>query len=147
MFTCLSGYFGVHLLIMKKKGHEWIDRAEESRLMIRDIWFLLNCQLWPKLGYGIGCISLPWKLSEVCLRKIWWQLIPMGGIIRLVPRDVRQINTWLYGAGCPHPGVTCVVQKVSNIQTHCCCKTNMGLKMSASLELLIIEVGGSAQSL
>ena len=147
VFTCPSGNFGTHLLSMKKQGQEWIDRAKESHLMRRDIWFLLDGQLWPKLGYGIGCVASPWKLLEVCLSKIWWQLIPMGGIIRTAPREVRQMSKGFYGAGCPHPGVECLVQQVSKFQTHYGCKTNMGLKMSASLELLIVELGVSAQPL
>ena len=77
VFTCPSGNFGTQLLSMKKKGQEWIDRAKESHLMSRDIWFLLDCQLWHKLGYGIGCVASPWKLLEVCSSKIWWQLTPM----------------------------------------------------------------------
>ena len=71
VFTCPSGSFGTHLSSMKKKGQEWIDRAKESNLTRRDIWFLLDCQLWPKLGYGVGCVSTPWKLLEGCLGKIW----------------------------------------------------------------------------
>ena len=64
VFTCPSGNFGVQLLNMKKKGQEWIDRAKESRLMRRDMWFLLDCQLWPELGYGIECVASPWKSLE-----------------------------------------------------------------------------------
>ena len=72
VFTCPSGNFGTHLSSMKKKGQEWIDRAKESHLMRRDIWFLLDCQLWPKLGYGVGCVSMSWKTLEGCLGKTWW---------------------------------------------------------------------------
>ena len=107
VFTCPSGCFGAQLLSMKKKGQEWIDRAKESHLMRRDIWFLLECRLRPKLGYGISCVSAPWKTLSVCLRKIWWQLTPMGGILRSAPRGVRQMSKGFYGAGCSHPGVEC----------------------------------------
>ena len=46
VFTCPAGCFSAHLSSTKKKGQEWIDRAKESRLMRRDIWFLLDCQSW-----------------------------------------------------------------------------------------------------
>ena len=52
-----------------------------------------------------------------------------------------------YGAGCPHPGVECFIQQVNKIQTHYGCKSTMGLTMSASLELLIVELGVLAQPL
>ena len=47
---------------MKKKRQEWIDRAKESHPVRRDVWFLLDCQLWPKLGYRIGYVALSWEL-------------------------------------------------------------------------------------
>ena len=71
----------------------------------------------------------------------------MGGILKSAPRDVRQMSKKFYGAGCPHTGVEYSVQQVSKIQTHDGCKTNIGLKMSASLELLIVELGVSVQLL
>ena len=71
----------------------------------------------------------------------------MGGIIRPAPRGVRQMSKGFYGAGCPHPGVECFVQKINKIQTHYGCKSSMGLKTSVSLELLIVELGISAQPL
>ena len=71
----------------------------------------------------------------------------MGGIIRSAPRGVRQMSKGFYGAGCPHPGVECFVQQINKIQTHYGCKSSMGLKMSVSLELLIVELGISAQPL
>ena len=64
----------------------------------------------------------------------------MGGIIRSAPREVRQMSKGFYGAGCPHPGVECLVQQVSKIQTHYGCKTNIGLKMSAPLS--VSRIGG-----
>ena len=144
VFTCPSAPFYVHLLSMKKKGQQWIDRANESHLMEKNIWFLLDCKLWPKLGYGIGYGSSPWKFLPVCLQKIWWQLIPIGGVIRSAPRDVRYMSKGFYRAGCPHPGVDCFVQKINKVSAHYGFKTNMGLKMGASLELLIVEMKVSA---
>ena len=94
----------------------------------------------------IDCVSLPWKSLEVCLRKIGRQLIHMGGILRLAPEDVRPMSKGFYGDEC-HPGVECLVQQVSKIQTYYGCKTNIGLKMGASLELLMVGLGVTAQLL
>ena len=66
--------------------------------------------------------------------------------IRLAPRGVRQMSKGYYGAGCTHPGVECLVQRMSKIQTHYACKTNMGLKISASLKLLIVDLVGGQRS-
>ena len=92
-------------LKMPREGEKWIDRAVESHLQRRDIWFLLDHQILPRLGYGICSISAPWKNMETCLKRVWWQLLPLGGVIRSAPRELRQMSKGFYGAVLPHPGV------------------------------------------
>ena len=104
VFTCPSGDASAQFLSMLQKGQKCIDRAVESHLQRRDIWFLLDHQLWPRLGYGICSISAPWKKLETYLKRVWWQLLPLGGVIRSAPRELRQMSKGFYGAGCPHPG-------------------------------------------
>ena len=59
VFMCPSGDASSQLLSMLQKCQNWIDRVVESHLQMRDIWFLLDHQLWPRLGYGICSISAP----------------------------------------------------------------------------------------
>ena len=110
-------------------------------LLWRYIWFLLDHQLWPRLGYGICSISAPRKKLRTCLKIVWWQLLPLGGVIRSAPREIRQMSKGFYGAGCQHPGVECFVQQIKNLQAHYGCDSNLGLKMSVSIEMLIFELG------
>ena len=42
VFTCPSGDASDQFLSMLQKGQKWIDRAVESHLQRRDIWFLLD---------------------------------------------------------------------------------------------------------
>ena len=82
-------------------------------------------------------------MGEAC--DLWWQLLPLGGVIISAPRDLRQMSKGFYGAGCPHPVVECFMQQIQNIQAHYGCDSNLGLKMSVSIEMLIIELGVSVQ--
>ena len=50
-----------------------------------------------------------------------------------------------YGVGCPHPGVECFVQQINKLQAHYDCDSNLGLKVSVSIEMMIVELGISAQ--
>ena len=45
VFTCPSGDASAQFLSMLQKGQKWIDRAVESHLQRRDIWFLLDHKL------------------------------------------------------------------------------------------------------
>ena len=86
VFMCPSGDASTQFLSMLQKGQKWIDRAVESHLQRRDIWFLLDHQLWPRLICGICGMSAPWKKLETCLKRVWWKLLPLGGLIRSAPR-------------------------------------------------------------
>ena len=145
VWTCPSGDASAQFRSMKEKGQKWIDRARESHLQQRDIWFLLEHQLWPRLGYGICSIAAPWKKLEHCLKRIWWQLLPLGGVVRSASRELRQMSREFYGVGCPHPGVECFVQQVNKLHVHYGCDSNLELKVSTSIEMLIVEMGVSAQ--
>ena len=99
--------------------------------------------MWPKLGYGLCSVIAPWKDLVLIFKKIWWQLIPMGGVIRSGHRDLRQLSRGFYGIGCPHPGVECFVQQMNKLQAHYGYKFNLGLKLNVSLNLLIVKLGTS----
>ena len=99
VFTCPSGDVSAQFLSMLQKGQRWIDRAVESHLQRRYICFLLDHQLWPRLGYGIFSISVPWKKLETCLKRVWWYLFPLEAVISSAPREIRQMSKGFYGAG------------------------------------------------
>ena len=68
VFTCPSGCFLAQLESMQEKTQEWIARTKEGKLRRRDVWFLLDHQLWPKVGYGLCSVTAPWKELDDVLR-------------------------------------------------------------------------------
>jgi hypothetical protein len=77
---------------MKEKAREWVDQAKEGRFCRRDVWFLLDVQFWPRVGYGICCNVATHSKLESVLGKQYYQLIPMGGVVRTAPASVRQLH-------------------------------------------------------
>ena len=57
VFVCPSGAAGKQLDVIKFKAQEWTGRAEDSKLMQRDIWVLVDHQLWPRLSYGLCSVE------------------------------------------------------------------------------------------
>ena len=80
VFTCPSGKAKDQIKFMQEKAQGWIGRAKEGKLRRRGIWFLSDHQLWPKVGYGICSLSVPWCKLDGCLCNKWWQLVPIGGL-------------------------------------------------------------------
>ena len=66
---------------MQDMAQGWLDRAKEDKMQQRDVWFLLDHQLWPKVSYSLCTMSAPWKELGGCLKHKWWQLVLLGGLI------------------------------------------------------------------
>ena len=52
---------------MQNNADEWIDRAKDGTLSRRNMWFLLDRQLWPRVGYGLSINTLHWQKLTDCL--------------------------------------------------------------------------------
>ena len=147
VFTCPTGCAQAQLKSMQEKTQEWIDRAKEGKLSRRDVWFLLDNQLWPRVGYGLSSVTATWKELDGVLRTKWWQMVPMGGLRRSAPHQIRDTNIGFYGAGCPHVGIECLIAQLNKLLMHYGCTSNNGLKLKISLESMICEMGISEQPL
>ena len=88
-----------------------------------------------------------WKSSRVPWEKVWYKILPKGGVIRLAPRDLRQLSSGSFGVGWSHLGVECLIQKVAKLFTHYGRRSNMGLELKVSLNTLTVEMGVQARPL
>jgi hypothetical protein len=121
VFTCPTGEAAGPLLAMKEKCQKWVDRAKEGSLNRRDVWFLSEKQMWPSVGYGISCNTATIKELDSCLKNPYWQLVPLGGVIRTTPAEVRQLDRGFYGVGLPQPSVECMIEQTKCLLMHYGC--------------------------
>jgi hypothetical protein len=75
------------------------------------------------------------------------KMLPLGGIIRMAPKGIRQLDRRFYGTGLPHPGVEAIVKKSNKLLMHYGCCTAVGTELQTSLGLLLVELGMSFHSL
>jgi hypothetical protein len=81
------------------------------------------------------------------MKRVYWQLIERGGVRRLAPVPLRQLDHGFYGIGCPHPEVECLVAQIAKLLVHYGCISGLGIQMSITMELLLNELGMSTQPL
>jgi hypothetical protein len=96
------------IVAMKERAQGWVVRAKEGSLRRRDIWFLMDCQFWPKVGFGLSCSMARLAELEDCLQKEYYNLIRMGGVIRTAPAVSRQLGKGFFGIGCPNVAASSV---------------------------------------
>jgi hypothetical protein len=109
------------------------------------VWFMLDVQFWPRVGYGICCNTAPHSKLEHVLDKQYYKILPLGGVVRTAPAAVRQLHKGFYGIGCPHSGIKCFTSQVSKLLMHYGCKSSLGKKMAISFRELVIELGLTLQ--
>ena len=100
---------------MQNKADEWIARAKEGTLSRRDVWFLLDRQIFPRVGYTLISNTSHWNNITDCIKKQWWQLIPLEVVIRTSPSELHQTSRGLYGVGFPHVVLECFVEQTNKV--------------------------------
>jgi hypothetical protein len=114
LMTCPSGSNAAALQQMQTQGQEWVDRVKSGTL----VWFMLDRQFWPRLGFGICNNTASWDNLEYCLKKVYWQLVPRGGVRGSAAAPLRQLDRGFYGIGCPHPRVECFLAQINKLLIH-----------------------------
>ena len=54
---------------MQNKAEKWIASANEGTLSRCDVWFLLDRQMWPIVGYGLSSNTSHWHKITDCLKN------------------------------------------------------------------------------
>ncbi len=72
-------------------------------------------------------------------------MLPLEGIIRMMPLDSRMINASFYCPGLPYLGVETLITMASKLMMHFGCNTATGNFLLTSYSYLILEIGLSSQ--
>ena len=75
VLSCPSGKTTGMNNAMKKKAQEWVDEAKNSKLRPSNIWFMLDKQMWPRVGYGLCTNTSSFSVLSDLLYKQQYQLI------------------------------------------------------------------------
>jgi hypothetical protein len=145
--TCPLGSNKAGLERMQTQGQEWVDQIAGSKMSRRNVWFMADWQFRPRVGYGICNNTATWEELEGCLKRVYWQMIPKGGVRGAAPAPLCQMDRRFYGLGCTHPGVECFLAQITKLLVHYGCCLGIGLQMAVSMELLTTELGVSSHTL
>jgi hypothetical protein len=112
-----------------------------------NIWFSLKVQFWPCIGYGLCSTTATYRELEQALHWQYYQILPLGGVIRHTAVGSRTIKSGFYGVGLPHIGVEATIAMTNKLLMHFGCSTATGRFMQISYSLLLVELGLSFQPL
>ncbi len=145
--TSPTGSSAAALGQMQQQGQEWVNRVKSGKLSWHNVWFMVDRQFWPRVRYSICSTSTSWEELDQCLRRIYWQLVPRGGVQGSTAVPLCQLDRGFYGIGCPHPGIECLIAQITKLLVHYGCQSSLGIQMQVIMELLLTELGILAQPL
>ncbi len=109
---------------MQQQGQEWADRVKSGKLSRCNVWFIVDYQFWPRVGYCICNTSATWEELNHCLKRVYWQIVPRGGVQGSAAVPFWQLHCGFYRIGCPHPGVECLVAQITKLLVHYRCQSD-----------------------
>ena len=99
------------------------------------------------MGYGLCASTATFDELEASLQRQYFQILPLGGVVRTAPMDCRMVDAGFYCPGLPHPGVEALIAMSNKLLMHYGCRTALGTLLKTSYSMLLLEVGVSFQPL
>ena len=127
--------------MMQEKAQQWIDAVRNGHLHRRNVWLSLEVQFWPRIGYGVCSSTTTLKELNRALHRQYYQLLPLGGIVRTTPVGSRTVDAGFFGVGLPHLGIEALIAMSNKLLMHYGCQTATGRLMQSSYSLLFVELG------
>ncbi len=124
---------------MQEKVQQWVDAVRNEHIHHRNIWFLLQVQFWPWVGYSLYNSTASYKELENALQRQYYQILPLGGVIRMAPLDCRMVDAGFYCPDLPHPGVEALIAMANKLIMHFGCRTGLGTFLRMSYSFLLLE--------
>ena len=145
--TSPDGSCRAAITMMQDKAQKWVHDVRTGKLHRRNVWFSLKFQLVPRIVYGLCSSTASFEELSDALRKQYYQILPLGGVVRTANTESRMISPGFFGIGLPHLGVEALVAMSNKLLMHYGCDTATGRFMRASYSLFMLELGISAQPL
>jgi hypothetical protein len=111
------------IAMMQEKAQKWINAVRNGHLHQQNVWFSLKVQFWPRVGYGLCSSMATLDELENALHKQYYQILPLGRVVRTTTVASRTINAGFFGVGLPHIGVEALVATANKLLMHYGCNT------------------------
>jgi len=145
--TSPDGNSRAAIVMMQDKAQQWVNDVRNGKLHRRNVWFSLKFQLVPRIIYGLCSSMASFDELKDAMHKQYYQILPLGGVVRTASIESRTIAPGFFGIGLPHLGVEALVAMSNKLLMHYGCDTATGRFMRASHSLFLLELGISSQPL
>jgi hypothetical protein len=114
------------IMMMQDKAQRWVNCVRNGKLHHRNVWFSLKFQLFPRIVYSLCSSTATFDDLGNALRKEYYQILPLRGVVRTTTIESRTIASGFFGIGLPHLGVEALVAMSNKLLMHYGCDTATG---------------------
>ena len=107
--TSPDGNCRAAIMMIQDKAQKWVNDVRNGKLHGRSVWFSMKFQLVPRIVYGLCSSTASFNDLSDALRKQYYQILPLRGVVRTANTDSRMIAPGFFGIGLPHLGVEALV--------------------------------------
>jgi hypothetical protein len=107
--------------LMQEKAQSLINAVRGGHLHRWNMWFSLKVQFWPRVGYGLCSTTATYCKLEQALHWQYYQILPLGGVVRHTTVASRTMNSGFYGVGHPNIGVEATIAMINKLLMHFGC--------------------------
>jgi hypothetical protein len=145
--TSPDGDSTASIALMQEKVQHWINAVCNGHLHQQKVWFSLKVQFWPRVGYGLCSSTATLDKLENVLHWQYYQISPLGGVVRTITVASRTIDVGFFGMGLPNLGIEALVATTNKLLMHYGCNTATKKLLQMSYSLFFVEAGLSFQPL
>ncbi len=139
--TSPDGNSHAGIMMMQDKAQRWVNNVRNGKLHRCNVWFSLKFELFPRNVYGLCSSMATFDDLGNALRKQYYQIIPLRGVVRTTTIESWTIALGFFGIGLPHLGVEALVAMSNKLLMHYGCDIATGRFMRASHLLFLLELG------
>ncbi len=127
--------------MMQEKAQQWVNDMRNRHLHRQNVWFSLKVQFWARIGYGLCSSTASFHKLDRALNWQYYQILPLGGVVRTTTVESRMIDAGFFGMGLPHLGIKALIAMLNKLIMHYGCNMAVGRFMKASYSLFLVEMG------
>jgi hypothetical protein len=125
---------------MGRRSQEWAPPPPQRLVLIGGAVLATG-------GYSLCNSTVTYEELENALQKHYYQILPLGGVIRTAPLDCKMVDAQFYCPGLPHPGAEALIAMSNKLLMHFGSRTALGTFLGSSYSFLLLELGVSFQPL
>jgi hypothetical protein len=122
------------------KATEWATQLNKNGSSRHLAWINFSCCIWRSIAYPLPATTISMSQGDLISKALLRTSLPMMGIERSFPKDMRFSPKTFFGLDIPHPRTENGISKILLWMRHASSNNLLGIWFRISYEYLMLEI-------